>query len=75
LTESAVNGDGAYKSAKHDALLAKTGIKNCIQEGSYRNTPLTDQQKKHSRLHSGICSIVERVFSILKLQYGMGQAR
>jgi hypothetical protein len=36
---------------------------------------LTDQQKKRNRQHSGIRSIVERVFGVLKLHYGMGQAR
>ncbi|MEB0033255.1 IS5 family transposase [Undibacterium sp. RTI2.1] len=74
-TESAVYADSAYKSAKHDALLAETRTKNCILERAYRNTPLTDQQKKRNRQHSGIRSIVERVFGVLKLHYGMGQAR
>ena len=74
-TESAVYADSAYKSTKHDALLAATGTKNCILERAYRNTPLNDQQKKRNQQHSGIRSIVERVFGVLKLHYGMGQAR
>lgn len=74
-TESALYADSAYKSAKRDALLAKMGTKNCILERAYRNTPLTDQQKKRNRQHSAIRCIVERVFGIVKLHYGMGQAR
>jgi IS5 family transposase len=73
--ESAVYADSAYKSAKHDALLTETGTKNCILERAYRNTPFTDQQKKLNRQHSGIRSIIERVFGVTKLRYGMGQAR
>ncbi len=73
--ESAVYADSAYKSEKHDALLAAHGSKNCILERAYRNMPLTDAQKQRNRQHSGIRSIVERVFGVLKLHYGMGQAR
>ena len=74
-TESAVYADSAYKSEKHDALLAAHGTKNCILERAYRNKPLTGAQKQRNRRHSGIRSIVERVFGVLKLHYGMGQAR
>ena len=73
--ESAVYADSAYKSEQHDALLAAHGSKNCILERAYRNRPLTDEQKQRNRQHSGIRSIVERVFGLLKLHYGMGQAR
>lgn len=74
-TESAVYADSAYKSEKHDALLAAHSTKNCILERAYRNKPLTGAQKQSNRRHSGIRSIVERVFGLLKLHYGMGQAR
>ena len=74
-TEAAVYADSANKSEKHDALLAAHGSKNCILERAYPNTPLTDVQNQRSRLHSGIRSIVERVFGVLKLHDGMGQAR
>ena len=73
--ESSVYADSAYQSERHDALLAARGSKNCILERAYRNTPLTDEQKQRNRRHSGIRSIVERVFGVLKLHYGMGQAR
>ena len=74
-TESAVYAGSAYKSEKHDALLTAHGTKNCILERAYRNKPLTGAQKQRNRRHSGIRSIVERVFGVLKLYYGMGQAR
>lgn len=72
--ESAVYADSAYKSAKHDEMLAKMGIKNCILERAYRNKPLNNNQKKENRLNSGVRCIVERVFGVLKLHYNMGQA-
>ncbi len=74
-TESAVYADSAYTSEPHDALLVAHGSKNCILERAYRNTPLTDAQKQRNQRYSGIRSIVERVFGVLKLHYGMGQAR
>jgi IS5 family transposase len=55
---TAVYADSAYKSEKHDALLAAQGSKNCILERAYRNTPLTDAQKQGNRRHSSIRSIV-----------------
>jgi IS5 family transposase len=73
--EAAVYADSAYKSEQHAALLAKHGSKNCILERAHRNKPLTDAQKQRNRRHAGIRSIVERVFGVLKLHYGMGQAR
>jgi IS5 family transposase len=33
--KSAVYANSVYKSAKHDALLAETGTKNCILEPTY----------------------------------------
>lgn len=74
-TEAAVYADSAYKSAKHDALLSTLGIKNCILERKYRNKPLTEKQRQRNRQVSSIRSGVERVFGVLKLHYGMGQAR
>ena len=71
----AVYGDSAYKSKEHDEFLADLGIENCILQKGVRNKPLTDLQKTANRRHSSIRSGVERVFGILKLHYGMGQAR
>ena len=42
---------------------------------AYRNRPLSKEDKLFNRLHSGIRSIVERAFGVLKQHYGMGRAR
>jgi IS5 family transposase len=47
--ESAVYADSAYKSAKHDEMLAKMGIKNCILERAYRNKPLNNNLHYHTK--------------------------
>jgi len=73
--ESEVYADSAYKSKAHDDLLKAKGIGNRILERAYRNKPLNDEQKKKNRRNSGIRSIVERTFGVLKLHYGMSKAR
>lgn len=74
-TERAAYADSAYKSKTHDELLKTRHIDNCITERAYRNKPLTKEQTRHNRIHSGTRSIVERVFGVLKLHYGMPKAR
>lgn len=74
--ETAVFADSAYASQATDEWLAEWGIANGVLERAYRNKPLNAEQKannkkKKSRIHSG----VERVFGILKLRYGLAQAR
>jgi IS5 family transposase len=66
--------DSAYKSHEHDELLSKKGVRNRVLERAYRNKPLTDKQKYTNRMNSGVRSIVERVFGVLKLHYGMRKA-
>ena len=56
-------------------LLVKKGICNRVLERAYRNKLLTDAQKQKNRANSGTHSIVERVFRVLKLHYGMGKVR
>jgi len=73
--EKEVYADSAYKSKQHDALLKKKGTRNRVLERAYRNKPLTDSQKQTNRMNSGVRSIVERVFGVLKLHYGMSKAR
>jgi len=73
--EHAVYADSAYASAKHEAHLALQGIVSGILKRAYRNTPLTEAQKQQNRINSGTRSIVERVFGVLKLHYGMAKAR
>jgi len=73
--ESEVYADSAYKSQKHDDGLKGHHIDNKVVERAYRNTPLTLEQKKKNQRNSGTRCTVERVFGVLKLHYGMGQAR
>lgn len=73
--EKEVYADSAYKSKHHDALLKKKGVRNRVLERAYRNKPLTGSQKQTNRINSGVRSIVERVFGVLKLHYGMSKAR
>ena len=73
--EHAVYADSAYASQAHDTLLQTQHVRNCILKRAYRNTPLSKTAKQTNRLHSGTRSIVERVFGVLKLHYGMGRAR
>ena len=73
--EKEVYADSAYKSNAHDQMLKRKGTRNRVLERAYRNKPLTAGQKHANRMNSGVRSIVERVFGVLKLHYGMGQAR
>ena len=73
--ESAAYADSAYKSEEHDIYLAKNHIGNRIIKRAYRNKPLTEKDKAFNRLHTGVRSIVERVFGVLKQHYGMAKAR
>ena len=73
--EKEVYADSAYKSQAHDDRVKRKGIRNRVLERAYRNKPLTKEQKRKNRANSGTRSIVERVFGVLKLHYGMGKAR
>ena len=74
-TEKELYADKAYKSQKHDELLNKHHIKNRILNKAVRNKPLTDHEKKQNKEWSSTRSIVERVFGVLKLHYGIGKGR
>ena len=73
--ESEVYADSAYASKATDKWLSDRGIGNKVLERAYRNRPLTKEQKKSNKMKSCIRSGVERVFGVLKLHYGMAQAR
>ena len=73
--ESEVYANSAYKSKKHDDWLEVHYVNNNVVDRAHRNTPLTHEQKKKNQLNSGTRCTVERVFGVLKLNYGMGQAR
>lgn len=73
--EKAVYADSAYQSKDRKESLKEKGIDNRMLERSYRNKPLTEAQKQLNRLNSSVRCIVERVFGVLKLHYGMAKAR
>lgn len=73
--ETAVYADSAYASAATTRMLTCGGIKNGVLERAYRNKPLSKAQKGNNKIKSRIRSTVERVFGVLKLHYGMAQAR
>ncbi len=73
--DAEVYADSAYASQAHDAWLAERHIGNRILARAYRNKSLTEAQKAKNRLCSGTRSIVERLWGILKLHYGMAKAR
>jgi IS5 family transposase len=73
--EAAVYGDSAYKSQGHDEYLENQETENRIIRRAYRNRPLSAEDKRFNRRHSGVRSIVERVFGIFKQHYGMAKAR
>jgi IS5 family transposase len=74
-TETQVYADSAYASEKNNQWLAQHNIENGVLDRAYRNKPLTPAQKKRNKNLSPIRSTVERVFGVLKLHYGMAQAR
>ena len=70
-TEKEIYADSAYKSNKHDKLLATKKIRNHVLERAYRNKPLTDEQKQNNLIRSQTRTVVERTFGVLKLHYAM----
>lgn len=73
--ESAAYADSAYQSEKHDQWLSERNIDNRLTKRAYRNRPLSEKDKEFNGLHSGVRSVVERVFGVLKQHYGMAKAR
>ena len=73
--DEACTADGAYLSKKNGKILAQRNIENLILNRAYRNKPLTPEEKQNNQKISPIRSIVERVFGIFKLHYGMRKSR
>jgi len=74
-TESSAYADSAYPSEEHNHWLSEHRIDNRLIRRAYRNRPLTKEDKRFNRLHSGVRCTVERVFGVLKQHYAMGKAR
>lgn len=73
--ESAAYADSAYPSQSHNDWLSEHKVANRLIKRAYRNRPLTKEDKRFNRLHSGVRCTVERVFGVLKQHYAMGKAR
>lgn len=74
-SEAAAYADSAYKSKKHSELLKGRRIEERITHRAYRNTPLSDEQYEQNRQYSSVRCLVEHVFGIAKLHYGLAKAR
>ena len=73
--EAAAYADSAYASQAHKQWLSDHRVEDRITRRAYRNRPLTAEDKRFNRQHSGTRSIVERVFGVLEQHYAMGKAR
>ncbi|MDR1291751.1 MAG: transposase, partial [Planctomycetaceae bacterium] len=62
--------DSAYKSKKIDTKLQQRGFDVQINERSYRNHPLTDEQKANNKLKSKTRSRIEHIFGAQKMRMG-----
>jgi IS5 family transposase len=55
-------GDSAYRSEEQELKLKESGLISQIHERSYRNTPLTEEQKKSNTKKSSVRARVEHIF-------------
>ena len=62
--------DSAYRSTEEEAALIKSQHKSQICERAYRNSPLTDAQKKSNTQKSRIRARVEHVFGAMENEMG-----
>ena len=69
-TKEGVWADSAYKSKDADIMLADKNLKSNVNERAYRNTPLTEAQKKNNTIKSRIRSRVEHVFGHITTSMG-----
>ena len=65
-----VSADSAYRSDQAEALLAKSGHNSRIHERSYRDAPLTEEQKALNKEKSSIRARVEHVFGHMHTALG-----
>ena len=67
--------DKGYKSKKNDELVESHQWKNKIMNRSYRNRPLTEEEKSFNKEVSKIRYRVERAFGSMYRWFGAGTAR
>ena len=69
-SESGLWGDSAYRSEKIEEVLELLKFESQIHERSYRNKPLTEEQKESNRKKSQIRAKVEHIFAGLSQMGG-----
>lgn len=70
-----VIADKGYASQKRKRQMRRNGKYCGIMDKGYRNTPLTEKQKKRNKVLSKIRCHVERLFAHLKARYKYWQVR
>lgn len=70
--EREVYADSAYAGKKIASLL---GNKNRILHRPYRNTPLTEWQRRENATRQQTRNVIERTFAHLKIHFGLTKAR
>ena len=70
-----VMADKGYKSKKNDELVESRQWKNKVMNRSYRNRPLTEEEKSFNKEISKIRYRVERAFGSMRRWFGAGTAR
>ena len=70
-----VMADKGYKSKKNDELVESHQWKNKVMNRSYRNRPLTEEEKSFNKKVSKIRYRVERAFGSMRRWFGAGTAR
>lgn len=70
-----VMADKGYKSKKNDELVESHQWKNKVMNRSYRNRPLTEEEKIFNKKISKIRYRVKRAFGSMRRWFGAGTAR
>ena len=63
--DRALYGDSAYRSVEREDWLSEHGLESRICERSYRNRPMTDEQKSANKKKSAVRARVEHVFGYM----------
>jgi IS5 family transposase len=74
-SENRVWGDSAYTGQKEEMRKAAPRAKDFTHKRSFRNKPLTEDDKQKNRTKSSVRVKVEHVFHVLKCQFGFRKVR